>query len=114
MREPPAVLLRIASLSELPLAAARRLVRRALEIAKGDLRGISFEHLSAVFDLAASPEGHGRTQLPGLDIFRSFEWLRIAPPATDNLENRNYRLPLAVPGHCPATRPKLRHSRGTV
>ena len=37
-------------------------------------------------------------QVPGLDIFRSFEWLRIAPPADDNLDTRNYRLPLAVPG----------------
>jgi tRNA(Ile)-lysidine synthase len=51
-----------------------------------------------VFDLAASAEGHGRIQIPGLDVFRSFEWLRIAPPATDNLENRNYRMPLSVPG----------------
>jgi tRNA(Ile)-lysidine synthase len=98
IREPPAVLLRIEPLSELPLAAARRLIRRALEMAKGDLRGIGFEHLSGVFDLAASAEGHGRIQIPGLDVFRSFEWLRIAPPATDNLENRNYRMPLSVPG----------------
>jgi tRNA(Ile)-lysidine synthase len=98
IQEPPAVLMRIEPLSELPLAAARRLIRRALEMAKGDLRGIGFEHLSGVFELAASAEGHGRMQIPGLDVFRSFEWLRIAPPATDNLENRNYRLPLAVPG----------------
>jgi len=98
IREPPAVLLRIEPLSELPLAAARRLIRRALEMAKGDLRGIGFEHLSGVLDLAASSEGHGRIQIPGLDIFRSFEWLRIAPPTTDNLETRNYRLPLGIPG----------------
>ena len=98
VQEPPAVLLRIDPLTELPLAAARRLIRRALEMAKGDLRGIGFEHLSGVFDLAASAEGHGRIQIPGLDVFRSFEWLRIAPPATDNLENRNYRLPLGIPG----------------
>jgi tRNA(Ile)-lysidine synthase len=98
VQQPPAVLLRVEPLSELPLAAARRLIRRALEMAKGDLRGIGFEHLSSVFDLAASAEGHGRIQIPGLDVFRSFEWLRIAPPATDNLENRNYRLQLSVPG----------------
>jgi len=96
--EPPAVLLRVESLEALPLAVARRLVRRALEIAKGDLRGIGFEHLAGVLELAASAEGHGRLQIPGLDIFRSFNWLRIAPPAVDNLENRNYRLPLPVPG----------------
>ena len=96
--EPPAVLLRTESLDALPLAVARRLVRRALEIAKGDLRGIGFEHLAGVLELAASAEGHGRLQIPGLDIFRSFNWLRIAPPALDNLDNRNYRLPLPVPG----------------
>jgi tRNA(Ile)-lysidine synthase len=96
--EPPAVLLRVDSLAALPLAVGRRLVRRALELAKGDLRGIGFEHLAGVLDLASSREGHGRLQIPGLDVFRSFEWLRIAPPAADNLEQRNYRLPLPVPG----------------
>jgi len=96
--EGPAVLLRTPALAGLPLAVARRLIRRAVEIAKGDLRGIGFEHLAGVLDLAAAAEGHGRLQIPGLDIFRSFEWLRIAPPAADNLEQRNYRLPLPVPG----------------
>jgi tRNA(Ile)-lysidine synthase len=37
-------------------------------------------------------------QIPGLDIFRSFGCLRIAPPGVDSLDNRNYRLPLPVPG----------------
>lgn len=95
---PPAVLLRVDALAALPPAVGRRLLRRAIELAKGDLRGIGFEHLAGVLELAASPEGHGRLQIPGLDVFRSFEWLRIAPPALDNLENRNYRLALHVPG----------------
>ncbi len=97
-REPPAVLLRAGALAALPPAVARRLIRHAVEAAKGDLRGIGFEHLEGVRELVASTEGHGRMQIPGLDVFRSFEWLRIAPPAADNLENRNYRLPLPVPG----------------
>lgn len=96
--DPPAVLLQVGPLAALPLAAARRLIRRAVELAKGDLRGIGFEHLAGVLELAASADGHGRLQIPGLDVFRSFNWLRIAPPAVDNLENRNYRLPLPVPG----------------
>jgi tRNA(Ile)-lysidine synthase len=96
--EPPAVLIEVDPLAALPLAVARRLVRRAVELAKGDLRGVGFEHLAGILELAASAEGHGRLQIPGLDIFRSFEWLRIAPPALDNLDNRNYRLPLPVPG----------------
>ena len=96
--DPPSVLLNLDPLAALPVAAARRLVRRAAETAKGDLRGIGFEHLAGILELAASAEGHGRLQIPGLDIFRSFNWLRIAPPALDNLDNRNYRLPLPVPG----------------
>jgi tRNA(Ile)-lysidine synthase len=96
--EPPAVLLQVGPLADLPLAVARRLVRRAVELAKGDLRAIGFEHLAGVLELADSAEGHGRLQIPGLDIFRSFNWLRIAPPALDNLDNRNYRMPLPVPG----------------
>jgi tRNA(Ile)-lysidine synthase len=96
--EPPAVMVRVDQLATLPLAAARRLIRHALECAKGDLRGVGFEHLAGILELTASAEGHGRLQLPGLDIFRSFGWLRIAPPGLDNLDNRNYRLPLPVPG----------------
>jgi tRNA(Ile)-lysidine synthase len=96
--EPPAVLLQVGTVAALPLAVARRLIRRAVELAKGDLRGVGFEHLAGILELAASAEGHGRLQIPGLDVFRSFGWLRIAPPGLDNLENRNYRLPLPVPG----------------
>lgn len=96
--QPPAVMMAVDALAELPLAVARRLIRRAIERAKGDLRGIGFEHLSGVLELAASGEGHGRLQIPGLDIFRSFNWLRLAPPGLDNLNNRNYRLPLPAPG----------------
>jgi len=96
--DPPAVLFQVGPLHTFPLATARRLVRRAVELAKGDLRGIGFEHLAGVLELAASAEGHGRLQIPGLDIFRSFNWMRIAPPTGDSLDNRNYRLPLPVPG----------------
>jgi tRNA(Ile)-lysidine synthase len=49
-------------------------------------------------DLAGSMEGHGRLQAPGLDIFRSFEWLRFGRPRVGGVDTRNYRLTLAVPG----------------
>jgi tRNA(Ile)-lysidine synthase len=97
-----AILLRADLLAGLPLAVARRLVRRAMELAKGDLRGIDFGHIRSVMDLAQSTEGHGRLQAPGLDIFRSFEWLRFGQPGAapfgTGLESRNYRLAVAVPG----------------
>jgi tRNA(Ile)-lysidine synthase len=93
-----AILLDAGLLAALPLAVARRLVRRAMELAKGDLRGIDFGHIRSVMDLARSSEGHGRLQAPGLDIFRSFEWLRFGQLGAGGLETRNYRLALAVPG----------------
>jgi tRNA(Ile)-lysidine synthase len=93
-----AILLRADLLAALPLAVARRLVRRAMELVKGGLRGIDFGHIRSVMDLARSTEGHGRLQAPGLDIFRSFEWLRFGQPGGPGLETRNYRMALAVPG----------------
>jgi tRNA(Ile)-lysidine synthase len=93
-----AVLLHAGVLAALPLAVARRLVRRAMELAKGDLRGIDFGHIASVMDIATGSEGHGRLQAPGLDIFRSFEWLRFAQPGAGRVETRDYRLPVTVPG----------------
>ena len=92
---PPAVLLRADWLGLLPRAAARRLVRRAIECAKGDLRSVNFAHIDQILALTCTLEGHGRVQVPGLDVFRSFEWLRLAPPGSGE---RNYRLPAPVPG----------------
>ncbi|MGD0499935.1 MAG: tRNA lysidine(34) synthetase TilS [Bryobacteraceae bacterium] len=85
-------------LRNLPVAAARRLVRRAMERIKGDLRGIDFSHIATVLDMAASAEGHGRFQAPGVDILRSFDWLRFGRPGTLTMEHRQYRLSAPVPG----------------
>ncbi len=93
-----AILVPVEPLLGLPLAASRRLVRRAMELAKGDLRGIDFRHISAALAIAASPLGHGRFQTPGLDVYRSFDWLRFGKPGFDRLETRNYRSPATVPG----------------
>ena len=78
-----------------PPALARRLVRRAIELTKGDLRQIDFAHVERILTMARSVEGHDRIQLPGLDIFRSFEWIRIAPPAPQT--PRDFSLPLHPP-----------------
>jgi tRNA(Ile)-lysidine synthase len=95
---PPAVFLRADRLNELPVAAARRLVRRAIERVKGDLHGIAYGHIAAVLELASRQEGDGRLQVPEVDVYRSFDWLRLAPPGMDRMENRNFRIPLPVPG----------------
>ena len=95
---PPTVLMECGDLLDLPRAAARRLVRRAVEQVKGDLRGISFEHVERILEMAAAPDGHDRAQAPGLDAYRSFGWIRLAPPGIDGLAGRNFRLPVCVPG----------------
>lgn len=89
------VSLRCQELLELPLAVGRRVVRRAIERSKGDLRGVDFSHIAAVLALASRSQGHGRVQMPGLEVLRSFDWLRFAIPAP---RPDGYRLAAAVPG----------------
>jgi tRNA(Ile)-lysidine synthase len=79
-------------------AVARRLIRRAIESAKGDLRQIDFAHVERILDMARSSSGHGRVQLPGLDVCRSHDWLRIVPSGEASSPEQDFSLPLAVPG----------------
>jgi tRNA(Ile)-lysidine synthase len=87
-----------AALAGLPLAVARRLARRAIEQAKGDLRGIDFGHVEAILALAAGGEGHGRVQAPGLDVLRSFAWLRFGALGSYGSVDRAYSVEATVPG----------------
>lgn len=57
----------------------RRLLRRAIEQAKGDLLGLDFDHVDAALELVLRRQGEGRIHLPGLQIERSFGWLRFGP-----------------------------------
>jgi tRNA(Ile)-lysidine synthase len=91
------VLVNVPRLVALPRAVARRVVRRAMEQVRGDLRSIDFAHVEQVRDLAAAADGSGRFQAPGLDVFRSFDWIRLAVPGTDRAEDRNYAFPVGVP-----------------
>jgi tRNA(Ile)-lysidine synthase len=91
-------LLRADTLRRLPLAAARRLVRYALERVKGDLLGIDFGHIAAILNLASSGAGHGRAQAPGVDAERSLDWVRLEPSGTAKGSPGGYRFPVPVPG----------------
>jgi tRNA(Ile)-lysidine synthase len=95
---PDKILVKAKELCELPPAVARRLIRHAVERTKGDLLGISFQHVERILAMAAAPGGHDRMQAPGLDIYRSFDWIRLAPPGADGLVGRNFRMPVSVPG----------------
>lgn len=81
-----------------PIAVARRLVRRAIAEVRGDLRRIEFAHVEQVLELAKDSEGHGRRQLPGVDVIRSFEWLRFAPLSLEAGPPRLVAAPLDIPG----------------
>jgi tRNA(Ile)-lysidine synthase len=93
-----AVLIRTGSLLELPTAVQRRLLRRAIELVRGSLRSIDFRHIEAIRGLTASREGSGRMQLPDLDIYRSFDWLRFAPIGLDSRLERDFEIELQAPG----------------
>ena len=55
------------------------MVRCAIAQVKGDLRRLEYDHVERVLELAAQAEGDGRLRLPGIDIRRSFDWIRVAP-----------------------------------
>jgi tRNA(Ile)-lysidine synthase len=71
---------RASELAALPRALARRALRRAIAAAKGDLRGIEFDHIEQILDLAMRPGGSGRIRLPGVAATRSFDSIRLERP----------------------------------
>jgi len=99
--QPPAtshqpLILRASQLAVGPPAVGRRLIRRAIAQAKGDLRQIDFAHVQRILEMARSQNGHDRVQLPGLEVFRSFEWIRLAP-GNDIGEPRDFSLAVNPP-----------------
>ena len=75
-----AAMVRADFLTRLPVAVARRFVRHAMARVRGDLRGIDFDHVETVLRLARKPAGSGGCRLPGLEICRSFDWVRFVSP----------------------------------
>ncbi|MCC6390779.1 MAG: tRNA lysidine(34) synthetase TilS [Bryobacterales bacterium] len=96
--EDGAVVFVCSRLAGAPRAVQRRLLRFAFSRVKGDLRQIEFQHVESALGLALGVEGHGRVQIPGLDIVRSYEWLRIGPIESGSRAHCPDRAPLNVPG----------------
>ncbi|MBS1824508.1 MAG: tRNA lysidine(34) synthetase TilS [Acidobacteria bacterium] len=96
-----ALILPTTTLQGQPKAVARRLLREAIRQIKGDLREIEYKHVEIALRLALQSEGAGRAHLPGIDLFRSFDFLRLAPLGSYAPERRVISLPLAVPGDTP-------------
>lgn len=87
-------------LREAPRALQRRLVRQLVcQIQREEALG--FEHVEAVLELCESPEGSARIQVPGLDVMRSFDEVRILPQTELPGGDRNFRLALEIPGRTP-------------
>ena len=89
-----AILISAAALAALPLAVARRLVRHAVHLVTGRPPAADFRQIADVLELASRPRGTGRAQLPGLDVRRSFDWLRFA----SSTPVESYSLCPPVPG----------------
>ena len=87
----------VSRISAAPPALARRIVRRAIELVKGDLRQIDFAHVEAILELARSTEGSGRLQAPGIDVLRSFDWIRFRPLREGGEPRRGFSLPIVPP-----------------
>jgi len=100
VREGDAFLLNAGAIRELPPAAARRLIRRAIERTKGDLRGVDFDHSEQALRLSDAGIGSRRVRIPGVEICRSLDWLRFVIYA-DAKRTVAYRLPAGVPGIIP-------------
>jgi tRNA(Ile)-lysidine synthase len=95
------VLVSAAALRDLPLAAARRLVRRAIERVHGGLAGVDFAHSAAVLELAARRGGTGSFRAAGVRVCRSFDWLCFTAVTAKASGISGYRLPAEVPGVVP-------------
>jgi tRNA(Ile)-lysidine synthase len=91
------LVLTASDLSTAPPALARRLIRRAMEIVKGDLRAIDFAHVERVLEMARSQDGHDRFQAPGLDVCRSFDLIRLAPAESAIVANPDFSFTVTVP-----------------
>lgn len=93
---PGAVLAKPSALLALPLAVSRRVVREAIRRVKGNLHQIDYLHVDNILELCRASEGHGRLQVPGVDVCRSFDWLRLALPETGQLAARFAEQPVVI------------------
>jgi len=95
---PAGPILSATELASVSPAVARRRLRKTIERAKGDLRQIDFAHVERILEMVRSQEGHDRLQIPGLDVFRSFDRIRIASVPSRPALERDFSFPIAVPG----------------
>jgi len=76
--------------SESPRALERGAVRKAIKEAKGDLRGIEFQHIESVIEMTGS-----RLRIPGVEVIRSMGSIRIQKPGS---RSQVQAITVTVPG----------------
>jgi tRNA(Ile)-lysidine synthase len=96
-RSAPQVL-EVTELARMPAALARRVIRRSIESIKGNLRQIDFQHVERILNMTRAGKGHDRLQIPGLDVVRSFGWIRLARTGPNVAEQTDYALSLQAAG----------------
>ncbi len=68
----------VSPLLETHPAMQRRLLRKLVELVKGDLKGFGFHHTDSLMRLCRSPAANSQIDLPGaLVAERSYDWLTI-------------------------------------
>jgi len=89
------IILSVPRLTALHLAVQRRVIRRALEDVRGDLRAIDMAHVDGFLAICASGHGHDRIMAPGVDALRSFDQLLISRTGARDVD-RYYRVQLTI------------------
>lgn len=85
--------------SALPAAMARRVLRHAIEAARGTLQGIGWDHVEQLRALAGK-NSSGEIHIPGLTAVRSFETIRLQPvPSEKRIREFDFSIqpPATVP-----------------
>lgn len=94
-RRGPDLVVDASRLGRLHPAIQRRVIRAALDHVRGHMRSLDASHIQAIRKLAATKTGHGRLQVPGADIIRSFESILFARPETMKIA-RDYSFEIAI------------------
>ena len=85
-------------LGEFPAALGRRVLRQMIMASRGNLRGITYQHIEALRRFAASAQSGRKLALPGgWEARNDFDWLIIAPESQAKDES-GYFYSVQIPG----------------
>lgn len=79
-------------------ALARRLLRRALAAARGDLRRLTQRHVESVLRLAERGQSGQRVELPGVEVERRFDQLVFSPASARPAAPSDFQVQVEAPG----------------